>query len=478
MALRDSDAFLEFLQEGWVKYLADQQPAEVLAREPSPTYRSGSALPFEEADVRVYMDNLFVDGKLHPVQIPSGWTIQGWAEVGIQMAKQHHKRQRFGRLLERLQRMLPGCDAGHNDWMDFAERWAELTVLRHELSSDLQSPAMEAQYRALHVRLEAQFGDWMLSRYHTLHSLPFLPKPAMVHQIPRFMAHQERPCGGSRLALVIVDGLSMDQWLVIRQVWQDEKQPWCVQVGSVFTWVPTITTIARQALFAGTIPAFFPASWSTTQEEASQWRRFWSEQGLHPASVNYVRGLGVKGQTPDGTMALDQDGELETELLSLMENSSVKVLGLVVNTVDNIMHGMQLGTAGMHEQVRLWLTHYRYLTRLVEQLVEAMFTVYLASDHGNVWARGIGRPNEGVLVETRGQRARIYTDPAFASMARQQSPSALQWTNVGLPPGMIVLLAPGLDAFMDAGRDGVCHGGIGLEEVIVPFIRITKAVAA
>jgi len=58
---------------------------------------------------------------------------------------------------------------------------------------------------------------------------------------------------------------------------------------------------------------------------------------------------------------------------------------------------MQLGTAGMHQQVQLWLTRYRYLTRLVDKLVKESFVVYLTSDHGNVWARGIGRPSEREL---------------------------------------------------------------------------------
>ena len=41
----------------------------------------------------------------------------------------------------------------------------------------------------------------------------------------------------------------------------------------------------------------------------------------------------------------------------MLENLLVpgtRAVGLVVNTVDEIMHGMQLGAAGMHNQVRQW----------------------------------------------------------------------------------------------------------------------------
>jgi hypothetical protein len=135
---------------------------------------------------------------------------------------------------------------------------------------------------------------------------------------------------------------------------------------------------------------------------------------------------------------------------------------------------MQLGTAGMHQQVELWTSQYRYLRALVSRLLAESFHVYLTSDHGNVCARGIGRPSEGVLAEKRGERARVYTDRAFLNIAKQQSPTAIEWTNVGLPSSLEVLLAPGLDAFLSQGQYSVCHGGIALEEVIVPFVEITQ----
>ena len=44
----------------------------------------------------------------------------------------------------------------------------------------------------------------------------------------------------------------------------------------------------------------------------------------------------------------------------------------------------------------------------------------------------------------------------------------------GLPQHLNVLLAPELDAFLNFGEQAVCHGGIALEEVIVPFVEIKQ----
>jgi len=476
MLLRSKTDFFAFLQEQWVSYLAAQQPAGISVREGGATYDVGDLLPFDEPDVRTYVNTLFLEGKLKPVSLPEDWTIEEWAQIGVELDEGTFELRRFAGLLEHLEREFPAANATHRDWMEFAGQWAELTVLRHRSAPDLSTEVSD-WYEALHLRMEQRFADWMVTCYHTLHSLPFLPAPVMVHRIADYMATHRSQRPESRLALVVVDGLALDQWLVIRDVWAEEAHAWMMQESAVFAWAPTLTPISRQAIFAGAIPQFFPDSWQSTGQEPSHWQRFWRERGLHPASVGYLRNLGVKDlryTEPDGGAPPGGEAMLEKEFLDLLENPQIQVIGLVLNTVDNIMHGMQLGAAGMHQQVQLWLTRYRYLTKLVTKLVEEFFTVYLTSDHGNVWARGIGRPSEGVLVDRRGERARVYTDPAFLALAKQQSPTAIPWTNVGLPAQLKVLFAPQLDAFLNVGHHAICHGGIALEEIIVPFIQISR----
>lgn len=471
--LRDAAAFFAFLQERWTDYLAAQQPDEKLIKEPGLAYDASHPLPFDDPDVRVYVDNLFLEGKLEPVPLPEGWVIDGWAQVGVESAEEWFEQQRFARLLTHVEERLPTADANHREWMQFATAWAELTFLQWQLAADIDKEQMD-RCQTLHLAVEARFAEWMRMRYHTLHNLPFLPAPTMLHHIAHYMAAYREQNHSARLALVVVDGLSLDQWFVIRNVWAGEKADWSVQENTAFAWVPTLTPISRQAIFAGAVPQFFPDSWHTTNQEASHWRRFWRKHGLHQTAVGYLRNLGVKALKKDGSVLAEREVPLEAEVEELIGNPKLQVAGLVVNTVDNIMHGMQLGTEGMHQQVKLWLTRNRYLTKLVDRLVKESFVVFLTSDHGNVWARGTGRPKEGALVEKRGQRARVYTDPAFAKLGKEHSPTALEWSNVGLPEELQVLLAPKLDAFLEVGEHAVCHGGLALEEVIVPFIHVNR----
>jgi hypothetical protein len=53
-------------------------------------------------------------------------------------------------------------------------------------------------------------------------------------------------------------------------------------------------------------------------------------------------------------------------------------------------------------------------------------------------------------------------------------PEAIAWPAIGLPADYLPLLAPGRSAFVQEGERIVGHGGITLEEVVVPLMRIER----
>ena len=160
----------------------------------------------------------------------------------------------------------------------------------------------------------------------------------------------------------------------------------------------------------------------------------------------------------------------------VLSHPKVRVVGFVIDTVDKIMHGMQLGTAGMHNQVRQWAEQ-GFMQRLLNLLFDHGFDVVLTSDHGNIEAVGIGRPSEGAVADLRGERVRVYPDRILRAGIKTQFPNAIEWPPLGLPEDYLPLIAPGRSAFIREGERIVAHGGISLEEVIIPFIRIQRRVA-
>ena len=133
----------------------------------------------------------------------------------------------------------------------------------------------------------------------------------------------------------------------------------------------------------------------------------------------------------------------------------------------------EMGAAGMHNQVCQWAKQ-PYLNTLLDLLLDRGFRVYLTSDHGNLEAEGCGRPSEGAVADLRGERVRIYPDAALRGKVKEQFPDALEWGTVSLPEDYLALLAPARQAFVQEKQRTVSHGGISVEELIVPLIQIDR----
>jgi len=260
------------------------------------------------------------------------------------------------------------------------------------------------------------------------------------------------------VAFVLVDGLSLSQWIVMRKELTNQRPGYRFRENALFAWIPTITSVSRQAAFAGKPPLYFPSSIHTTNKEPALWTKFWVDQGITQQEVAYAKGLG--------------DGALDS-VEEMIARPKTRVAGLVVDKVDKIMHGMELGAAGMHNQVRQWARQ-PFIANLVDLLLKNGFRVYLTSDHGNIEAAGCGRPAEGAVADLRGQRARIYPDSLLRSQVKKQFPDALEWPPVGLPENYLPLLAPGRSAFVRETEQLVGHGGASLEELVVPFVQIER----
>ncbi len=63
---------------------------------------------------------------------------------------------------------------------------------------------------------------------------------------------------------------------------------------------------------------------------------------------------------------------------------------------------------------------------------------------------------------------------SYANSASADLPFDNEWSPLGLPEDYLPLLAPRRSAFIPSGKRIVAHGGISLEELVVPFIQIEE----
>lgn len=454
----DDEAFFAFLQERWPLFLSRLGSAHQV-REDSPEYGlkypGPDRLPFDHQDIKVYIDNLFLEGKLSPVEAKGIEVDAGsWVRSGIATSGVDDDELRISRLFGLVEKELPTAEARYSDWTAFALKWAELSSLVH-CGNSIE---YQTRLREIGDALNTIFAAWLADHYSSLINLP-PTNPAMLHHVPRRLARDIEDSGSSRAALIVVDGLALDQWVTIRQLLQKQDANLVMRESATFAWIPTLTSVSRQSIFSGKPPLYFPSSINSTNSEEKLWKQFWEGHGLSRLDVAYQRGLG--------------DGDAAGVLDSAIHPGKTKVVGLVVDKVDKIMHGMQLGSAGMHNQIKQWC-HAGFLSAMVGQLLDYGYEVWLTADHGNIQCEGKGRPSEGVIAETRGERVRVYPTPELRAQVAGAFPFAHEWQPVGLPADYFPLVAGGRDAFVNPGDAIVGHGGVAIEEVIVPLVKFER----
>ena len=454
----DDEAFFAFLQERWPLFLSRLGSAHQV-REDSPEYGlkypGPDRLPFDHQDIKVYIDNLFLEGKLTPVEAKGIEVDAGsWVRSGIATSGVDDDELRISRLFGLVEKELPTAEARYSDWTAFALKWAELSSLVHCGNST----EYQTRLREIGDALNTTFAAWLADHYSSLINLP-PTNPAMLHHVPRRLAREIEDSGSSRAALIVVDGLALDQWVTIRQILQKQDANLVMRESATFAWIPTLTSVSRQSIFSGKPPLYFPSSINSTNSEEKLWKQFWEGHGLSRLDVAYQRGLG--------------DGDAAGVLDSAIHPGKTKVVGLVVDKVDKIMHGMQLGSAGMHNQIKQWCQG-GFLAALVGQLLEYGYEVWLTADHGNIQCEGKGRPSEGVIAETRGERVRVYPTPELRAQVAGAFSFAHEWQPIGLPADYFPLVAGGRDAFVNPGDSIVGHGGVAIEEVIVPLVKFER----
>ena len=273
------------------------------------------------------------------------------------------------------------------------------------------------------------------------------PWPAAVHQIAPFLARRLRERRARRIALIVMDGMAFAQWAAIRE-WAGLHT---LQAGGVLAMVPTLTSISRQAIFAGQRPSEFPRTLQRTDHDAAVWEAFWLNEGLPQAEVFYTR---LPGRADD----------------ALPNLGGASVAGVVIEAVDHMLHRADLfGESQLLATLKAW-TEQGALRQLVEHMISDGFEVWVTSDHGNLEASAAGRvAPEGVAVEAAGLRVRCYATSALRATAAAEG---LVWDPPGLPAGTLYpLFAAGRQAYFQGGPRMV-HGGCSLDEVVVPLVQV------
>lgn len=416
--------------------LLDEPPSAVELQEVWHDYVSGASGEWvtDLGHANAEVGQLFAAGILEPVVASA--PVAGWASVGV---RQPSSEERARQLLADPPSEPPTDAEG---WYAVAEWWGDVRRLTAAAPADLRDAAWHTW-----AELDAEFMTWLRARYGTLLSSA-AKWPAAVHRVAHFLARRVRDGEAERVLLIVLDGLGHTQWAHLR-----ERMPLeVIESGSTLALVPTYTTVSRQAIFAGDLPAAFPDTLWTTHPEPRRWREHWSAEGFAVTGVAYHR---VKGRLPHDHLGF----------------GDAPVNGVVVNAVDDLMHTSELfGDAQLLANLTVWAEN-GFLVDLVSRASAEGIETWITADHGNLECVGSGSISEGVAIESSGKRLLRYPNRTLRDASAAEG---IVWEGIpGMPSTAEPLLfAARRNAFTN-NQLSISHGGLSFDEVIVPLARVT-----
>ncbi len=398
---------------------------------------------------------LRIDGILPAWQVSQDSQLPAWLKRDIHYFIEPN--EFLAHELDQAEKQIPSEHQPWREWEAFAYRWAKLRLAYHDIRSI--APGAERQFVHVQTQVEATFLAWLQANYQALLQYPYLPTPVMVNHLLPYLAATFDISTPHSLAIVVVDGMAIEDWLAVLEIWKSEDLAWQITKQGMIAQIPTLTSISRQALLSGTLPHSFSRSLTHTNSERSLWEEFWEGHGLSRNQTLYMRNLG--GNTQD----------LDDLLQSSLAAPHLHVGVFIVNDLDKMIHSTQ-ETARLQAQLRAWEQRHGYLQKLVARLLEQFDRVIVTSDHGHIEGRGIGDIPLGQVAEEKSSRARIFTRGPEEALLDHAG--VLRWPGWGLPDNVAALMPKGLGLFIRKGDRAIGHGGTSLEEVVVPFSVITR----
>ena len=248
-----------------------------------------------------------------------------------------------------------------------------------------------------------------------------------------------------KFAIIVMDGMSEFDWEIISTSFQDLSY----RRAAAFAMIPTTTSISRQCLLSNKYPRQLMNPWSQSKEKAE--------------FISYAKELGFADQQIEYSRGYDTDF-----------GSFVKCGTIIINDVDDMVHGQQQGLLGMYNDITV-LSNQGKLVKTTERLLKQGFDVYITADHGNTPCIGMGKlMGTGVEVETKSRRMIVLKDFADKDSLITKY-GLIDYPKYYLSKEYDYLLCNDGDSFDAKGENVMSHGSITIDEVIVPFITV-KAV--
>jgi CheY-like chemotaxis protein len=376
--------------------------------------------------------------------------------------------------------MALNSNPDYNEWMGIYKElihW-ELSLQRSD------SPEMVEVFQTQKNEANTEFFKFVSRNYSSWVNGKGGAKPVMSHTVFRekVMPNIEK---GIPTFFILIDNLRFDQWRTIQPIFSESFR--MVEEDSFYSILPTATQYARNAIFAGMLPIEiekkFPAQWKNDEEEGG---KNLSEEDFFRA---HIKSMGETDLRISYTKVVNNHAGLD--LVNNIHNLLQNDLNVIVyNFVDMLSHArteMEVlkELAGDEVSYRSitasWFEHSPLHTAL-KKIADKNIRIILATDHGSIRVKTpvkvIGDKQTTTNLRYKHGRNLAY-DPKEVLAFKEPKEAGLPTPTINssfIFGGEDVFLCypNNYNHYVNYYRNTFQHGGVSLEEMIVPVVQMVS----
>lgn len=363
-------------------------------------------------------------------------------------------------------------------WQDWIQIQRKLVFWEMELSGSSETP-MDEVFRMQKMEANHSFARFIRRNYASWFSSEIGDRPILS---PDVLRHKVFPLmdGETPVVLMMIDNLRYDQWKVIEPILLEY---FTVEDDDLYySILPTATQFARNAFFGGLMPLeisrLYPDIWKEEGEEGS--KNLFEEELLK----NHLQRLGMPVKFVYDKINTNRNGRKWVDHYSPLLDQPLSVL--VYNFVDMLSHArtemnmireLADDEAAYRTLTQTWFLHSPML-ELLRELSTQKVRVVITTDHGTVLVQDpikiIGDRQTSTNLRYKQGKNLNYNPKEVFEVVRAEEihlPRPNVSTRYVFATGTDFFAYPNnYNHYVKYYRNTFQHGGISLEEMIIPLI--------
>lgn len=368
----------------------------------------------------------------------------------------------------------------YNEWMEI---YRKLVYWELEMEKS-NSPEMQEILAQQKQEANTEFCKFIGKNYAKWMNPKADDVPVMSHTLMQYkvLPHVEK---GIPTFFILIDNLRYDQWKTIQPIFADSFR--ILEEETFYSILPTATQYSRNGIFSGLLPVDieknFPAEWKNDDEDGGK-NLF--EEHFFKAQLKRLRKNDLK--TSYTKVLHHNDGQQLVNNIHNLLNNDLNII--VYNFVDMLSHArteMEVLKELASDEIsyrsitKSWFEH-SALHQALKKIADKNVRLIIATDHGSIRVNSphkvVGdkqttsnlRYKHGRNLNYEAKSVLAFRDPREAGLPVPTVNSSYIFAK----EDGFLCYPNNYNHYVNYYRDTFQHGGISLEEMIIPVIKMVS----